>query len=84
MDYVAREKLKWHSRRSILELDICFDKFIQGGGLDSLGEDELLAYQSLLECDDSDLMVLLLGNDLVKDETAQKVVDKIRIAAKVF
>ena len=25
MDYIAFQKLKWHSRRSILELDICFD-----------------------------------------------------------
>ncbi len=79
MDYVAFQKLKWHSRRSILELDICFDKFIQSGGLDSLNENELLAYQELLECDDSDLMVLLLGNDVVDDEITQNVVDKIRL-----
>lgn len=79
MDYVSFQKLKWHSRRSILELDICFDKFIQSGGLDNLNENELLAYQALLECDDSDLMVLLLGNDVVDDEVTQMVVDKIRL-----
>jgi antitoxin CptB len=79
MDYVAFQKLKWHSRRSILELDICFDKFIQSGGLDNLNENELLAYQALLECDDSDLMVLLLGNDVVDDDITQRVVDKIRL-----
>ncbi len=79
MDYVAFQKLKWHSRRSILELDICFDNFIQNGGLDKLDETELLAYQELLECDDSDLMVLLLGNDVVDDEVTQRVVDKIRL-----
>ena len=79
MDYVSFQKLKWHSRRSILELDICFDKFIQSGGLDSLNENELLAYQSLLECDDNDLMVLLLGNDVVDDDITQMVVDKIRL-----
>ena len=78
MEYVAFQKLKWHSRRSLLELDICFDKFIQSGGLDSLDEKELLAYQALLECDDGDLMVLLLGNDVVNDELTQSVVDKIR------
>ena len=79
MDYIAFQKLKWHSRRSILELDICFDKFIQSGGLDRLDETELLAYQALLECDDADLLVLLLGNDVVNDETTQRVVDKIRL-----
>lgn len=79
MDYVAFQKLKWHSKRSILELDICFDKFIQSGGLDSLNEKELLVYQALLECDDSDLMVLLLGNDVVDDELTQRVVNKIRL-----
>ena len=78
MEYLAYQKLKWHSRRSLLELDICFDKFIQSGGLGSLNEEELLAYEALLECDDGDLMVLLLGNDVVDDEITQKVVDKIR------
>lgn len=83
MNYVEIEKLKWHSRRSILELDLYLGKFIESDGLNQLDENELLAYQALLECDDSDLLVLMLGKDQVKDQIAQQVVNKIRNVTKI-
>lgn len=84
MNYIEIEKMKWHSRRSILELDLYFERFLLDDGLNKLSEDELLAYQALLECDDSDLLVLLLGKDKVNDKIAQRVVEKIRSAPSVL
>lgn len=85
MENILIQKLKWNStRRSLLELDICFDKFLQNGGLEKLDSTELLAYKALLELDDSDLLILLMGGNEVEDETTQKVINKIRNSAKIL
>ena len=85
MDYIGKQKLRWNStRRSLLELDVCLDKFLQQGGLDQLSEEELLAYQELLRCDDSDLLILVMGKDTVDDKVAQGVIDKIRSVSRVL
>lgn len=77
MDYVAIEKLKWRSRRSMLELDLFFERFIDGDGLSKLNEDELLAYQHLITLDDSDLLLLFQGKQELADAQLQEIVNKI-------
>lgn len=77
MDYVSVEKLKWRSRRSMLELDLYFERFIQCGDFSRLNDDELNLYQMLLELDDGDLLLLFQGKQRLVDENAQKLVDKI-------
>jgi succinate dehydrogenase flavin-adding protein (antitoxin of CptAB toxin-antitoxin module) len=54
-------QLKWRSRRSMLELDLIFDKFIQNEGLSQLSIEELSLYTKLLEQDDSDLQLMFQG-----------------------
>ncbi len=77
MDYVAIEKLKWRSRRSMLELDLFFERFIQSGAFTQLNESELLAYQHLISLDDNDLLVLFQGKQELADKKLQTVIDKI-------
>jgi succinate dehydrogenase flavin-adding protein (antitoxin of CptAB toxin-antitoxin module) len=77
MDYVAVEKLKWRSRRSMLELDLYFERFIGGGGFAKLGEAELLAYQHLITLDDADLLLLFQGKEELADPQLQDLVNKI-------
>jgi citrate synthase len=77
MDYVAVEKLKWRSRRSMLELDLYFDRFITSGNLASLTADELHAYSHLLTLDDGDLLLLFQGNAALADNNLQQVINKI-------
>lgn len=74
---INKEKLKWRSRRSMLELDIFFDRFIQNNGLEKLTEVELYAYQNILTLDDGYLLLLLQGNAYSNDEIEQIVIDKI-------
>lgn len=74
---VLREKLKWRSRRSMLELDLFFERFILTGKFEQLTEDELGAYQLLLELDDGDLLLLFQGKHAHNDELMQRVIDKI-------
>lgn len=74
---VTREKLKWRSRRSMLELDLFFERFILTGRFEQLTEEELSAYQQLLELDDGDLLLLFQGKYTHDDELMQQVIDKI-------
>jgi len=75
---INKEKLKWRSRRSMLELDLYFDSFIQDNGLNKLTDNELFAYRELLDFDDGDLVLLLQGKRRLENNLQQLVVDKIR------
>lgn len=77
MDYAAVEKLKWRSRRSMLELDLFFARFISGDKFNLLNEEELLAYQELLTLDDGELLLLFQGKEKLGDPILQNMVDKI-------
>lgn len=74
-----KNKLKWRSlRRSMLEVDLCFERFIQNGGLDALTDDELVMYSSLLEMDDGHLLLLFQGQECLNNANLQALVSKIR------
>jgi len=78
-----RNKLKWRSlRRSMLEVDLCFDRFIQNGGFDKLTEEELVNYSNLLEMDDSKLLLLFQGKECLSDLRLQVLINMIRASAK--
>ena len=57
-------RLQWRSRRSMLELDLYFAKFIDTHGLAQLSSQQLDTYEVLLEMDDSDLLPLLQGKSI--------------------
>jgi succinate dehydrogenase flavin-adding protein (antitoxin of CptAB toxin-antitoxin module) len=77
MNYIEVEKLKWRSRRSMLELDLYFDRFIQSGQFALLDEGELLLYKELLRLDDGDLLLLFQGKQKLENFLMQSLVDKI-------
>ena len=74
-----KNKLKWRSiRRSMLEVDLCFERFVENGGFDQLVEDDLANYVNLLEMDDSQLLLLFQGKERLTDDGLQALVDQIR------
>ena len=77
MDYVSIEKMKWHSRRSMLELDLYFERFISSGKFASLTDSELLAYQYLLTLEDNDLLLLFQGKEVLADPKLQLLIKQI-------
>ena len=77
MDY-SLGQLKWRSRRSILELDLYFDKFIKNGYLDKLNQNELDIYNNLLNMDDSDILLMIQGFLPIDDDIMQTLINKIR------
>ena len=72
-------KLRWHSRRGMLELDILLQRFWEKFG-DGLDDDEQAALEKLLEYEDNDLLELLLGEQGETGEIAGRVLQMLRAA----
>ncbi len=79
MDRAARERLKWHSRRGLLELDLVFQRFWKAGGLE-LTDGEGRALAKLLEMPDNDLLDLVMGRVEAPGGDLGAMVEKLRAA----
>jgi succinate dehydrogenase flavin-adding protein (antitoxin of CptAB toxin-antitoxin module) len=70
-------RLKWHCRRALLELDLLFDRFWERyeESLDAQGE---AALESLLELEDHDLWALVSGRDVTDDPQLAAMIERLR------
>ena len=59
-------RLRWRSRRGLLELDQCFEPFF-GGDLSACDEAAITALERLLDCEDLELLDWLLGRSRPQD-----------------
>jgi antitoxin CptB len=73
----ALERLKWRSRRGLLELDLVFERFWAGPGK-ALEEGEAKALAGLLEMPDNDLLDLVMRRAETPDESLRGLVEKLR------
>ena len=73
------ERLKWRSRRGLLELDLVFDRFWKGAGKALSGE-ESIAMERLLALADNDLLDLVMGRTETPDSELRDLVRKLRAA----
>ena len=64
----------WHSRRGMLELDLVLEPFVQQRYL-ALSEADQDRYRRLLECEDQDLYRYFLGSVRPQDEELAEIVD---------
>jgi succinate dehydrogenase flavin-adding protein (antitoxin of CptAB toxin-antitoxin module) len=72
------ERLKWRSRRGLLELDLVFEKFWARGSELTAAEMETL--ERLLAMPDNDLLDLVMGRQQTSDPGVRAVVEKLRAA----
>ena len=79
MDDRAIERLKWKSRRGLLELDLVLEKFWKGPGR-ALTPDEAAALERLLALPDNDLLDLVMRRTESPDARLKAVLDKLRTA----
>jgi antitoxin CptB len=79
MDQRALERLKWRSRRGLLELDLVFEKYWARGNLD-LAQHEVAAFERMLAMPDNDLLDLVMGRAQSSDPDIRALVDKLRAA----
>ncbi len=69
-DPARRTRLRWRSRRGLLENDLILSRFLDAHEL-SLTDDDVDAFTKLMELPDNDLMGLLLGQNEPVDELNQ-------------
>ena len=77
MDPRAVERLKWRSRRGLLELDLVFERFWAGPGRE-LDEGEAAALEMLLTLPDNDLLDLVMGRRACEESQLVAVLAKLR------
>jgi antitoxin CptB len=66
-DPTRRARLRWRSRRGLLENDLILTRFLDAYEV-TLSDTDVDALTRILELTDNDLMSLLLGKDEPKDE----------------
>ncbi|MDP1653838.1 MAG: succinate dehydrogenase assembly factor 2 [Rhodocyclaceae bacterium] len=80
MDEVRRvrtERLRWHSRRALLEIDLVMQRFWQSRtGI--LNDEQVTTLEHLLEMEDHDLWELLSGRCATGDPALQEMVVLLR------
>lgn len=72
---VRREKLRWHCRRALLELDIVFQRFWARD--EELDENDEAALEKLLAMEDHDLWYLVSGRTETHDPQMKSMVDRL-------
>lgn len=73
---VRLEKLRWHCRRALLELDIVFQRYWQRVGGD-VSEQDQAALEKLLAMEDHELWQLVSGRTETSDPRLQEMVGKL-------
>ena len=77
MDDRVLERLRWRSRRGLLELDLVFERFWKGEGA-RLSDTEVAALERLLQLPDNDLLDLVMGRAHAGEGELAAMVEKLR------
>jgi antitoxin CptB len=75
----AIERLKWRSRRGLLELDIVFERFWAGEGA-KLTDQEARTLEALLQLPDNDLLDLVMDRAHAPAGDAGDLLKKLKAA----
>jgi len=76
MQKLDKQKIFWHSRRGMLELDLLLVPFAQEVFSDLPYQEQLL-YEQLLDEEDQDLFAWLMGTAIPQDNRFQLIIAKI-------
>ena len=76
MKGLNKQKIFWHSRRGMLELDLLLVPFTRDV-FDDLSSDEQLLYRGLLQHEDQDLYALLMRSDHPESAKYRPITSKI-------
>ena len=74
-----RDRILWHCRRGLLELDLILQRFVETR-LDGLGGEEVAALKLLLAFDDNDLLDLVMCRAEPVDTRVHAVLEMLRAA----
>ena len=77
MDESAIQRLKWRSRRGLLELDLVFERFWAGPGM-RMTDGEAQALERLLALPDNDLLDLVMRRTETADANLRSMLEVLR------
>ena len=70
-------RLRWHSRRGLLELDLVLERFWLRHG-ESLSLDQAAALELVLELEESDLWDVISGRRAIAPQSLQPMIELLR------
>jgi antitoxin CptB len=73
------ERVRWRSRRGLLELDIVLGRFIDASYM-QLNEAELLVFEALLDMPDNPLWDMIAGRQEATQDAQRALLEKIKSA----
>lgn len=73
----AQERLRWRSRRGLLEMDLILQRFM-ARHLPTLDGDDLIVYDALLDLPDNDFLDLAMGRREPENPAWRPLLQKIR------
>ena len=79
MDATRLSRMRWRSRRGLLENDLILARFLDARG-ERMTEGEAVAFERLLDLSDGELWDLLSGRAETDDITLQPIVRELRAA----
>lgn len=79
IDPTEKKRIRWRSRRGLLELDIVLERFL-AQRFDTLDQDQLVAYRRLLTLDDNDFLDIVNGKKEPDGDGLTEIVALIRAA----
>ena len=74
-----RDRIRWHCRRGLLELDILLKRFLDKD-LATLSKQELVELDQLLQLQDNDLLDVVLDKAPLQQASLLPILEKIRAA----
>jgi antitoxin CptB len=72
-----RERIRWHCRRGMLELDLVLNAFVERH-LDDLDASSLEVFQAVLAYPDPMLFALVMGKAEPEDDTERGIIAQLR------
>jgi len=78
IDALEIKRMRWRSRRGLLELDLVLERFL-AQRLDALDQDQLEAYRRLLDLPDTDFLDVVNGKADLDDPELMAIVAMLRV-----
>jgi len=69
-------RLKWHCRRGMLELDLLLEPFMDEV-FETLDEEEKRCFRKLIECEDQDIFIWFMQKEVPNDPDLARIVKLI-------
>ena len=79
---IRKTKLQWHCRRGILELDLILKKFCDCY-IEQLNNQEIVNLELLLEYEDQELYLILLGQQEILNKDLLPIVKLVQFHSKI-